>query len=72
MVCDRPHRFWELYIKPILIEGGGGRLYPPHYYRLPPEYLDSPTALPRELTWSYYEEQLLATLSSVYAVLKNL
>ena len=37
----------------------------------PPEYLDSPTALARELTWSYYEEQLRASLSSVYAVLKK-
>ena len=38
----------------------------------PPEYLDSPTALARELTWSYYEEQLRAAVSSVYAVLKKL
>ena len=38
----------------------------------PPKYLDSPTTLARELTWSYYEEQLRAALSSVYAVLKKL
>ena len=38
----------------------------------PPKYFDSPTALARELTWSYYEEQLRAALYSVYAVLKKL
>ena len=51
---------------------GGGQIMPITLLQAPPEYLNSPTALARELTWSYYEEQLRATLSSVYAVLKNL
>ena len=52
--------------------GGGGQIMPTTLLQAPPKYLDSPTALARELTWSYYEEQLRAALSSVYAVLKKL
>ena len=59
-------------VNPISTGRGGGQIMPTTLLQAPPKYLDSPTALARELTWSYYEEQLRAALSSVYAVLKKL
>ena len=59
-------------VNPISTGEGGGADYAHHITTGSPKYFDSPTALARELTWSYYEEQLRAALYSVYAVLKKL